>query len=440
MNRRFGKTMLAAILLGLALCAEFAVAQDDDGGNDPADDCAPSTIPIVTENSASFPGIGQKATMISNDTVAKAKWDEISGKVLKLSPKPANGKTSGYSDSDPDCWWTYNGCTTPKNQGVNPDVATVPPPSTMGYGFDDGPYCGHDGFYDFLKAENQTASMFSARPQSILAYFGLRASRVAMFFIGSNVFQWPLQTQRAFAEGHELCIHSWSHPYLTSLSSEDVFAELYYSVCCIRFRMQAIKLIAGVTPTCFRPPYGDIDDRVRSIAGALGLQTIMWAYVTEDADIGLPGITASTVDKAYNDFIGLASNGTFATAGTILLQHELDNFTVSKAMQYYPRMKEVVQHIVPVGVALNKTQPYVETNYTFPTFEQYIAGARVGVPPTATIASPVPAQTSSSGSDDDSDSSNRNLRNAGSAPTTVSALMITMLCSIFSGVAFFSTI
>ncbi|KAJ8081457.1 hypothetical protein PM082_007302 [Marasmius tenuissimus] len=396
MNRRFGKTMLAAILLGLALCAEFAVAQDDDGGNDPADDCAPSTIPIVTENSASFPGIGQKATMISNDTVAKAKWDEISGKVLKLSPKPANGKTSGYSDSDPDCWWTYNGCTTPKNQGVNPDVATVPPPSTMGYGFDDGPYCGHDGFYDFLKAENQTATMF---------------------FIGSNVFQWPLQTQRAFAEGK-------------CFSSDPSFLHV----------MQAIKLIAGVTPTCFRPPYGDIDDRVRSIAGALGLQTIMWAYVTEDADIGLPGITASTVDKAYNDFIGLASNGTFATAGTILLQHELDNFTVSKAMQYYPRMKEVVQHIVPVGVALNKTQPYVETNYTFPTFEQYIAGARVGVPPTATIASPVPAQTSSSGSDDDSDSSNRNLRNAGSAPTTVSALMITMLCSIFSGVAFFSTI
>ncbi|KAK1220125.1 hypothetical protein PQX77_017115, partial [Marasmius sp. AFHP31] len=157
MNRRFGKTMLAAILLGLALCAEFAVAQDDDGGNDPADDCAPSTLPIVTENSASFPGIGQKATVISNDTVAKAKWDEISPKVLKLSPKPANGKTSGYSDSDPDCWWTYNGCTTPKNQGVNPDVVTVAPPSTIGYGFDDGPYCGHDGFYDFLKAENQTA-------------------------------------------------------------------------------------------------------------------------------------------------------------------------------------------------------------------------------------------------------------------------------------------
>jgi hypothetical protein len=30
--------------------------------------------------------------------------------------------------------------------------------------------------------------------------------------------------------------------------------------------------------------------------------------------------------------------------------------------------------MVPIGVALNKTQPYVETNYSLPTFQQYISG------------------------------------------------------------------
>ena len=29
----------------------------------------------------------------------------------------------------------------------------------MGYGFDDGPNCSHNAFYDFLASQNQKASM-----------------------------------------------------------------------------------------------------------------------------------------------------------------------------------------------------------------------------------------------------------------------------------------
>jgi hypothetical protein len=31
------------------------------------------------------------------------------------------------------------------------------------------------------------------------------------FFIGSNVFGWPLQAIRALTDGHEICVHTWSH-------------------------------------------------------------------------------------------------------------------------------------------------------------------------------------------------------------------------------------
>ena len=50
-----------------------------------------------------------------------------------------------------------------------------------------------------------------------------------------------------------LC-YSWSHPYLTGLTNEEVWAELYYS-------LRISQAVMGITPTCFRPPYGDIDDR-----------------------------------------------------------------------------------------------------------------------------------------------------------------------------------
>ena len=43
-----------------------------------------------------------------------------------------------------------------------------------------------------------------------------------------------------------------------------------------------IRAVTGVTPKCWRPPYGDVDDRIRSIAAALNLTTIVWSYDSFD--------------------------------------------------------------------------------------------------------------------------------------------------------------
>jgi peptidoglycan/xylan/chitin deacetylase (PgdA/CDA1 family) len=52
--------------------------------------------------------------------------------------------------------------------------------------------------------------------------------------------------------GHQIVIHTWSHPELTTLSNEQVIAELGWS-------RKIIKDVLGVTPTMTRPPYGDIE-------------------------------------------------------------------------------------------------------------------------------------------------------------------------------------
>lgn len=57
---------------------------------------------------------------------------------------------------------------------------------------------------------------------------------------------------------------------MTSFSNEVAFAELYYT-------QQAIKELLGVTPTCWRPPFGDVDNRIRLIAAGLNLTTIVWS-------------------------------------------------------------------------------------------------------------------------------------------------------------------
>jgi len=36
----------------------------------------------------------------------------------------------------------------------------VPESKMMGYGFDDGPNCTHNAFYNFLASQNQKATMY----------------------------------------------------------------------------------------------------------------------------------------------------------------------------------------------------------------------------------------------------------------------------------------
>lgn len=346
-----------SVIITLSLLTTAAQAQDrnteanEAGIKDPQAECSAYYYEPSGSKLSEFPPIWQPATIVSGDTTAQDKWQSISGSVPNINPKgTAMGDFSDiaptYPHDDPDCWWTMSQCVSPKQSGIPQDIASVPEPKTLGYGFDDGPNCSHNAFYDYLSEQNQKATMF---------------------YIGSNVMDWPLEAQRGVVDGHEICVHTWSHRYMTSFSSEDAFAELYYT-------MKAIKLVTGVTPTCWRPPFGDVDDRIRAIANGLGLSTIIWKYDTFDWEFSTGKITADQIDQNYQSFIDKVGDGTFDQEGAIILTHEINNFTMSEAIKWYSKLQDAFDHIVPVGVALNKTQPYVETEYSLPTFEEYVAG------------------------------------------------------------------
>ncbi|KAG1748053.1 carbohydrate esterase family 4 protein [Suillus lakei] len=392
-------TLIATTLFSLSASAQdHSTEQSEAQITDPNQECTVYYYEPVSAAMAAgqFPPIWPltPATILTSDTDAQAKYQSIQSQIPNIQPKGTQpGSFTGdfsnftptYPSSDPDCWWTYDQCTTPKLAGLPPDLAVVPEPDTLGYGFDDGPNCTHNVFYNFLSQNNQKATMF---------------------YIGSNVMDWPLEAQRALADGHEICVHTWSHKYMTALTNDEVFAEFYYSTS--SDIMEAIKLVAGVTPTCWRPPFGDVDDRVRAIAHALGLRTIIWKYDSNDWRAGTANITSADVDQNYNDLITRAQNGTFATAGTIMLTHELNNFTMSEAVKFYAQLKAAFKYIVPMGVATNQTQPYVETGYSLPSFEQYISG-------TTTISSSIPLPSGGSSSSTGSGSSGSS---SGSSGTT----------------------
>ncbi|GAA5935124.1 uncharacterized protein JCM15063_003155 [Sporobolomyces koalae] len=321
---------------------------------DPNVECSYYSYPPVTNILSSYPDIWVTADL-SNAGITQFDRDffaSINSSIPNIAPRGTRaGNFDGVtydSNADPDCWWTDSRCTQPKLAGLDADVTKCLEPNSWGFTLDDGPNCSHNAYYDYLQTINQKATLF---------------------YIGSNVLDWPLEAQRGLADGHEICSHTWSHPYMTSMTNEQAFAELYYS-------KKAIKDILGITVRCWRPPYGDVDDRIRFIAKALDMETIVWSDDTFDYDWYINGRDA--VRANYDAILAKQANGTYDQEGIVVLTHEIDGVTMEISQEYLPKMQaQFSGGVVPVGVCRNISQPYVETaDFVYPNYKQYMAGTR----------------------------------------------------------------
>ena len=102
------------------------------------------------------------------------------------------------------------------------------------------------------------------------------------FFVTSNYDGWvdnKVQLRRLIESGHvQMANHTVSHPSLTKCSDHEVVRQL---AGCERF----LKNTFGVSARpYFRPPFGDIDDRVARIAANEGYSTpVLWYGSFADA-------------------------------------------------------------------------------------------------------------------------------------------------------------
>ncbi|KDE04459.1 hypothetical protein MVLG_05107 [Microbotryum lychnidis-dioicae p1A1 Lamole] len=318
----------------------------------PQAECTAYYYEPVADVMPTFPDIWSTANLSFAGVTAhdKALFQSMESGIPNVAPRGTRaGDFSGVTydiTKDPDCWWTDTRCTTPKLAGLQPDITRCPEPNTWGFTLDDGPNCSHNAYFDYLLGINQKATLF---------------------YIGSNVLDWPLEAQRGLTDGHEICSHTWSHPYMTSMTNEQAFAELYFS-------KKAIKDVLGITVRCVRMPYGDVDDRIRYIASKLDLRIIQWETDTFDYNWNVDGI--ASVQKNYDTILAQQANGTYNAYGPIVLSHEIDGETMAISQSYLPKMRKAFTGgVVPVGVCLNNTQPYVEgAQFVYPNYAQYVAG------------------------------------------------------------------
>jgi peptidoglycan-N-acetylglucosamine deacetylase len=158
---------------------------------------------------------------------------------------------------------------------------------------------GRPGGTDYALTFDEPLGPMTTRILDILDQYGARAT---FFIVGADARRHPWLVREIASRGHELANHTFSHPYLSTLSPSDRRRELG--------RTQAvIRRIAGVTPCFMRPPGLDYNPAIVRQAGRLGLRTVLCDVLAGEFERGAAEVTRIV--------------GTETQPGSIVLFHQV---------------------------------------------------------------------------------------------------------------------
>jgi peptidoglycan/xylan/chitin deacetylase (PgdA/CDA1 family) len=178
-------------------------------------------------------------------------------------------------------------------------------------------------------------------PYTRLALRILRKAHVhaTFFVVGRNLARFPGVAQ-AEARAHAVGDHTWTHPYLPSLSSAGVAAELGST-------QTAVRRAVHRRVALFRPPYGGRGPEVDAAARRLGMVDVLWSIDSGDS------AGANWAAIARNVEAGIRP-------GSIILMHENRGQTI-RALKFvilpYLRRRHVELVTVPRLLAEDPPSP-----------------------------------------------------------------------------------
>jgi peptidoglycan/xylan/chitin deacetylase (PgdA/CDA1 family) len=134
--------------------------------------------------------------------------------------------------------------------------------------------------------EKKIALTFDACPSSTLGGYDSRIVRTLVdsgvtatfFFSGSWILRHRSEAKMfASIPYFEVGNHSYSHPHCKTLSDDSISYEIQRTEC-------LLKSIGITSAKLFRPPYGEIDERIERIVNQLGLSTAKYDFASGDPD------------------------------------------------------------------------------------------------------------------------------------------------------------
>ncbi|MDN5346541.1 MAG: peptidoglycan-N-acetylglucosamine deacetylase [Clostridia bacterium] len=171
----------------------------------------------------------------------------------------------------------------------------------------------------------------------------LQHYNVKTTFFLTNIWlkKYPEVAKQIAAAGHEIGLHSATHPHFTALSEAEIERELQENA-------RLITEITGFKPTLFRPPFGDYNDRVIRIVQQLGYTPIQWSVDSLDW----------REELSAQDIYERVTKG--IKPGAIVLFHNNGRHTAGILPQLLNKLQADGYQVVPVGKLLLPGDYYVD--------------------------------------------------------------------------------
>ncbi|MDP9862971.1 MULTISPECIES: polysaccharide deacetylase family protein [Streptosporangium] len=154
-------------------------------------------------------------------------------------------------------------------------------------------------------------------------------SKATFFLEGQYVKSRPAFAKRMAVEGHDLGNHSYTHPHLREVSEDKIREELTKT-------QELVKQVTGKSPTMIRPPYGEMDDRVKTVAAEMGMPLVLWNGGSRD--------WATRNEKAIYDEV--LKN---AKRDGVILMHDWVEQTVKVMPKLLTALQKQGYHVVAVS-------------------------------------------------------------------------------------------
>lgn len=219
-----------------------------------------------------------------------------------------------------------NGCQPAWGRCV--DSAALPPapviytgcstPGVVSLGYDDGPSVLTSSLLDYLKNINVKVTFYVN---------GIDWKAVQTGNPLPGLYALADVVKRAFAEGHQICSHTWSHTDFLTVNQWNTTYEIS------RLNNAFNTILNGTIPTCIRPPYGDYDAYSLRVLQGMGYgednggAIVLWNLDAVDWDPAGYGTTTTDQVQGMMDSIKQDTKNKLAKTGFVTLNHDVWNTT-----------------------------------------------------------------------------------------------------------------
>ena len=200
--------------------------------------------------------------------------------------------------------------------------------------------------YSVERTDNKIAVTFdcawgSDDIDSIIDTLKKHNCKASFFVLGTWAEKYPDAVKKLHDAGHEIGNHSYNHTYYTTLGEEEMLADM--EKC-----SAAIKSACGKSPSLFRAPSGDYNNKVIEVCEKAGINYIQWSVDSLDwKNLNCEQMLGRIIPKIQSGDILLFHNDTLHTAQSldkILTKLEEKGFSFLKVSDLIYKDNYTIDH------------------------------------------------------------------------------------------------